>query len=214
MGEASELSGHGFHRTRSGRVVARLGAGERQLLAGLARQLIELVEPEQGPPADPLARMVGIDPDAVTPTDPALARLLPDGYGGQEPEASAEFRRFTERSLREGKATGARSVLASLERSGAKVVLSQDLAQAWLGTLNDLRLTLGTRLEMDEDPDVTDQRIEGLVARLQPGQADGHAAMIAREALAAYQAYDWLTFLQETLVRAVLGFGIDLDPDA
>ena len=45
---------------------------------------------------------IGIDPFAVTPDDPALHRLFPDAYADDE-DASAEFRRFTERSLRDGK---------------------------------------------------------------------------------------------------------------
>ena len=64
-------------------------------------------------------------------------------------------------------------MLASLERSGTKVVLATAQAQAWLGALNDLRLMLGTRLEIDEDPEVMQARID-LLDRLarsgEPGQ--------------------------------------------
>ncbi len=203
----------GFRRTRAGRIVARLQERERTALRGLLNDLIELVAPPDGEAdADPLARLVGIDPHARTPDDPALARLLPDGYGEEEPEAAADFRRFTERALREGKVAGARTVLESLERSGAKVVLSAGEAQAWLGTLNDLRLTLGIRLEVDEDPHVMDERISllgRLVVDWDPAATDSdeaaQRARAAMETLAAYQLYDWLTFLQGTLIEAITG---------
>ena len=208
---------HGFRRTATGRIVVRLDDGERRLLQSLVTQLIAAVAPEQEPAdADPLARLVGIEADAAPPTDPALARLFPDGYGEQDPEAAAEFRRFTERSLREGKVESARTMLASLASSGTKVVLATAQAQAWLGALNDLRLMLGTRLEIDEDPEVMQARID-LLDRLarssEPGQDPADAEAAAQE-LATLQVYDWLTFLQETLVRAVTGSVVQADPDA
>ena len=54
-----------------------------------------------------------IDPDAERPDDPALARLLPDAYADDD-EASAEFRRFTERTLRETKMRAPLSASAPL----------------------------------------------------------------------------------------------------
>ena len=96
---------HGFTRRRGGGVVLTLDEGEVQLLDHLLEQLVELLEPE-GPDAqtqlDPLAAMVGIGTATEAPDDPALARLLPDAYG-EDVEASAEFRRYTELSLRERK---------------------------------------------------------------------------------------------------------------
>ena len=72
---------------------------------------MELLEPE-GPDAhaqlDPLAAMVGIGTATEAPDDPALARLLPDAYG-EDADASAEFRRYTELSLREKKQAQARA---------------------------------------------------------------------------------------------------------
>ena len=181
---------HGFRRTRAGRVVIRLDSAERGLLRSLVEQLREMVQPADGPdaaPTDPLARLVGIDPAATTPTDPAMLRLFPDAYGDDEPEATAEFRRFTERSLREGKLANAELVLSSLEGAGERLTLSPQDVQPWLGALNDVRLTIGTRLGITED--IEDRRAFG-----------------ADEAeLVAYDLYDWLTFLQETLVRAVMG---------
>ena len=178
---------HGFRRTLTGRIVVRLDEVERDLLRSLLAQLVEFVAPaKRAADVDPLEQLVGIDPHAVTPADPALARLLPDGYGTDDPIWSAEFRRFTERPLREAKLANAATAVASLERAGDKMTLSTAEAQSWLASLNDLRLTLGTRL------DITDDRHE-----LYAAMSDDDAA--------AHHIYDWLSYLQETLVRAVMG---------
>lgn len=185
------MATHGFRRTIGGRIVLRTDEVERTILGDVVTQLAELVEPEHDPDEDPLARLVGIDPEAERPDDPALARLFPDAYADDD-EAAAEFRRFTERSLRDGKVANARTVLDTLARSGDKVTLSDAEAQSWLGTLNDLRLALGSRLGIEEDN-------HHVFAAL----PDAHPAA------AAYHLYDWLSYLQETLVRALIGFDVD-----
>ncbi len=129
--------------------------------------------------------MIGLTEDAELPSDPVLARLLPDAYR-DDPEASGEFRRYTEQGLREGKAAAARTVLATLPPKGGRVRLSRPEAQAWLRALNDVRLALGTRLEVTDDFDEQ-------VARMNPD--DPRAAYVG--------VYQWLAFLQETLVLAL-----------
>lgn len=176
----------GFQRSVTGRVVGRLDVVERGLLRSLAEQVIDLVTPETAIEDDPLAEMVGITPDAEEPADPALARLLPAGYDG-DPEAASEFRRFTDRSLRDLKIAHAHRVLDDLENSGDKVRLSSDGVDAWLGFLTDARLTLGVRLG------VTAESLDEL-SNLP--EDDPRTAM--------YFLYDWLTYLQETLVRSAL----------
>ena len=184
------MGGHGFRRTAQGRIVLRLDDDGKLLLVSLVRQIADLVRPDESPlgaSADPLAAMVGIDPFAHRPDDPALRRLFPDAYADDE-DAAAEFRRFTERSLRDTKLAHAHTVLETLERSGGKVVLADGEVQAWLGTLNDLRLTLASRIGLDED---------------------NHEAFydLPEEdpAYLLFHVYDWLTFLQETLVHALTG---------
>ena len=181
---------HGFRRSLQGRVVLRVDEEEKLLLAALVHQILELVTPDGPPPGrdvDPLAAMVGIDPHARRPDDPALRRLFPDAYADDE-DAAAEFRRFTERSLRDTKVAHANTVLETLRRSGTKVVLSDGDAQAWLGTLNDLRLTLASRIGLDEE---------------------NHEAFYdlpeEHPFFALFHLYDWFTFLQETLVHALSG---------
>ena len=179
---------HGFRRTARGRIILRADEVERSILTALVHQLVEFVAPDaDAADQDPLAAMVGIDPFAERPEDPALHRLFPDAYTDDE-EAAGEFRRFTERSLRDTKLANARTVLDTLERSGSKIVVSDGEAAAWLGTLNDLRLTLASRIGLDED---------------------NHEAFYALPesdpAFALFHIYDWFTFLQETLVHALTG---------
>ncbi|MBI1379085.1 MAG: DUF2017 family protein [Frankiales bacterium] len=189
---------HGFRRSLTGRVQLRADEVERSILLDLVGQLEEFVAPDDDwADADPLAQLVGIDPEAQRPDDPALARLFPDAYRDDD-DAAAEFRRFTERSLRDTKLAHARTVAGTLRRSGDKLVLTEAEAQSWLGTLNDLRLTLGSRLGVQED------------------NHDEFLALPEDHPLVAlYHVYDWLTYLQETLVHALTGLdpGLDDEPD-
>ncbi|GGS60152.1 hypothetical protein GCM10010156_18450 [Planobispora rosea] len=161
-------------------MIARFDAAEISVLRSLLSQILELVEP--GPTGDdPLERALGIGP-SEQPTDPVLARLFPSAY--EDHEQSAEFRRYTEATLREGKRADARTMLDSA--LPGEVELTQEQAQAWMRALNDVRLALGTRLEVDEEVH------------------DEIAAMAEDDPrYPAYVTYDWLTYLQDTLVRAL-----------
>jgi Domain of unknown function (DUF2017) len=158
------------------------------VLRGLFVQLQDLVSPpdDEVTESDPLARMVGIGTATQPPEDPVLARLFPDAYLGDD-EAASEFRRYTEHSLRERKQGDVALVLATLDDPGRERTLSEDEAAAWLGALNDLRLALGTRLEVTED-------VTGQLAEIGPD--DPRVAMWA--------VYHWVTELQETLVRCLM----------
>ena len=154
---------------------------ERQILVDLARQVAALVGPEDAVPSDPLAAMVGIGPQTQLPEDPALARLLPDAFT-DDPAAAAEFRRFTEVELRTRKAGDAETVIADVTGQ-QPIALDDDRARRWLGFLNDVRLVLGSRLDVTEDPvDLDDDD----------------------PLLPAYGLYGWLGLLQETLVESLV----------
>ena len=177
----------GFYVTDAGRLLIRLDDDERRMLISLAHQLIDFVQPAVSDPhADPLAALVGIDNNAELSEDPALARLLPDAYA-DDPEAARDFRRFTERSLREAKVANAHTVIETIERSGPKVSLVSGEAQSWLGFLNDSRLAIGTRAGIEEDN-------HDELARLPDDDPR----------LGLFYIYDWLTYLQETLVRSLM----------
>jgi Domain of unknown function (DUF2017) len=200
QGSLEELMA-GFRAT-SGGATARFGAAQATILRELVGQIAELINedrpgaagPEAGEPGwpdnapagpDDLAAMIGLTDNAKPPDDPVLARLLPDAYR-DDPEASGEFRRYTEQGLRSGKVAAARTVLATLPAGGGRVRLSGPEAQAWLRALNDVRLALGVRLEVTDD---FDDRVEEIAPD------DPRAAYV--------DVYHWLAFLQETLVRAL-----------
>ncbi len=148
-----------------------------------------------GPPApeapdprelDALAGFGGTEAPAGAPEDPALARLLPDAYT-DDPEAAGEFRKYTEQGLRSAKQDSARTVLATLPADGGRVKLSGDQAEAWLRALNDVRLTLGVRLDVTEE-------FEEQWAKLDPGDPRS----------AVFEIYAWLGSVQESLVEALM----------
>jgi hypothetical protein len=175
-----------FKSSRHG-PAARFAAGEVALLGALLGELLSLLESEHDAPADadPLTALTGLDDTAgpaVKPTDPALARLLPDAYA-DDPERAAEFRRYTESELRTGKQAAVRAVLDSLPPEGGRVVLTPELADAWLSALNDLRLTLGARLDVTEDSYAELERVD-------PASPRGRELTL----------FLWLGILQETLV--------------
>ena len=132
-----------------------------------------------------IEEMLGLSSSSRPPDDPILARLFPDGYSGDE-QASGEFRRYTERGLRSGKMAAAQTVLDTLPESGGRVDLSAEQAQAWLRSLNDIRLALGVQLDVTEDMQAMQER----------------AAQGGPQA-AGLWIYDWLSVLQESLVHAL-----------
>ncbi|MEU0627835.1 DUF2017 domain-containing protein [Streptomyces sp. NPDC005989] len=193
------MAGH-FEATPGGGAAVALDEVEIAILRSLAVQLLELIgpgdEPEEG--ADPLAALFAEGP-SEPPTDPALARLFPEAYGDGDSElraASAEFRRFTENDLRARKRTDALAVVRTLDAltiagdGGAVLELTGDECRNWLGALNDLRLTIGTRLEVsDQDEGEADS-----LYRLP--DSDPRKPMV--------MAYLWLGGLQETLVETLM----------
>ena len=177
-----------FSRRGAG-VVAKLDRVEAGVLTSVVGDLLELLGDEQDPgtPQDPLAALVGMPTGAVDkPADPALARLLPDAYGDDE-QAAADFRRYTQADLRAGKRANATVLLATLAPyvdRGGKVVLDRQQADAWLVCLNDLRLVLGTRLEVTEDTEL----------EVPPDHPQAQALLV----------YGWLGWLQESLLSCLV----------
>jgi Domain of unknown function (DUF2017) len=187
-----------FRRAARDRVAARFDGMEARLLRDLAYQIEELVADDTlageettagetaGLPDDSaLDDDLGLTEEAQPPDDPALARLLPDAYR-DDPAAANEFRRYTERDLRAGKADAAQTVLATLPEDGGRINLSTEEAHAWLRALNDIRLALAVRLGIAEEmPDDLDEMTPD----------DPRYAALA--------VYDWLTATQDSLVQAL-----------
>ncbi|MFJ5993561.1 DUF2017 domain-containing protein [Streptomyces sp. NPDC092370] len=197
-----------FEPLPGGGAAVALDDVEISIIRSLAVQLLELIGP--GPAedvsGDPLAELFAEGP-SEPPADPVLRRLFPDAYGDpdgapQAPEAeeqraySAEFRRYTENDLRAGKRDNALVVIRSLDalssasagEGGAVLKLSPAQSQQWLGALNDLRLAIGSRLEITDDEDTE------LLYRLPDD--DPRKPMV--------MAYLWLGGLQETLVGTLM----------
>jgi hypothetical protein len=127
----------------------RLTRPERVLLRSLPGQLRELMDAE----------------------DPAVARLFPPAYR-DDPDREAEYRRMVHDEL----VAGRRRALDVMESTVDADRLDVDQMAAWLGALNDLRLVLGTRLEVTEDSVEQD---------FPPGDP-------RRETLALYHYLGWL----------------------
>lgn len=198
-------------RRKGARFVARLDDLERDVVVGLLEQTYEFLAPEPseptGDPFEDLVSRLGMprlkdakdlknaegDDAAGALRDPAMDRLLPSAHR-DDPALSAEFRRLTEHGIREGKAANlATAITALLGADGDKVRLDQEQAQAMVVALTDVRLLLGERLGLrtDEDAEALQERLE----RASEEDPDLHLAA----------AYDFLTWLQETLIQALMG---------
>ncbi|MFC4497628.1 DUF2017 domain-containing protein [Streptomyces ovatisporus] len=203
------MAGH-FESTGDGGAAIALDEIEISILRSLAVQLLELIGPGEEPVdgEDPFAALLADGP-TEPPSDPALARLFPDAYGGgpeapaeseEERRAAAEFRRFTENELRARKREDGLAVVRGLDSltpdpsrerkgsAGAVLTLKPEESRQWLGALNDLRLAIGARLEVTDDDDGS-----GLYSL--PDE-DPRKPMV--------MAYLWLGGLQETLVETLL----------
>jgi hypothetical protein len=153
-------------RRRGEDVVARLDPAEAGILGLLLDQLEQLLAADEDDVAD----------------DPVLARLFPEGHRG-DPRLAADYRELTESALRSGKADDLATVRATLPVDGGEVRLDRDQAGTWLRTTNDLRLALGTRLDITEDSEPPDD--------------------VTDEASQQLAVYYWLTALQGSLVDAL-----------
>jgi hypothetical protein len=188
----------GFQRRRRGGVVATFTGFEADLLRSLASQLVELLRNERATPKeeDPLEQLMDFSGPTTEPDDPVLARLFPTAYPHDE-EAAAEFRRFTEGTLRDNKASAAVLLIETLEEAGlpealgeeeitVDVELDHELALTWMKSLTDVRLALGTRLGVEQDD-------EELWLAVPDDDPRAHV----------YDIYQWVGYLQETLVAAL-----------
>jgi hypothetical protein len=190
-----------FSYQRRGKQIAATFTGfEADLLRSLAAQLIELLHDESALPQqaiDPFEAMLDFSGPTTEPDDPVLARLFPTAYRDDE-DAAGEFRRFTEGTLREGKTAGASAIIAALEEAGLPPELEEDglmidveldraEAEVWMRSFTDLRLALATRLGIEEDDEDFWDQLDDEDPR---GQV--------------YGIYQWLGYLQETLVESLV----------
>jgi hypothetical protein len=115
-----------IQRTESGEIRLRLPAEEQALLRQVAAS----------------TRALLADGD-----DPALLRLFPPA--SDDPDLDQEYRELMRGQL----AAGRERALERLEATVDREALSPEEADLWLRALNDVRLVLGTRLDVTEDLD-------------------------------------------------------------
>ena len=145
---------HGIRRSGTGYEV-ELAPHERDALRQLCRDLME--------------ELTGADE-----RDTGLERLFPPA-SRDDAETAAEFERLARPGLEEGKLAALRQTASTADDER----LDDDGAQTWLRAINDLRLVLGTRIDVQED--------DSLFRLREPG----------------YRMYAWLTWLQSELLAAL-----------
>jgi hypothetical protein len=145
-------------RTRNGEFEVRLPSEERDVLRQVLPQL--------------KAALLG-DANA----DPGFKRLFPVAYA-DDPAHEAEYQALVGSELLATRVGQVDTVLETLDAS----VLSEDQLFAWMGAVNDLRLVLGTRLDVSEETEL--------------------AVDAAHPDAAAYALYGFLGWLLELLVDA------------
>jgi hypothetical protein len=173
-------------RRRGGLLVAQLSEREAGLLRGMVGQVRDMLgERVAAIPRDELAELTGITAGPTTPpADRVLARLLPD-FHREDATLSGGLRALHEPELLAVKDGVAAVVLDTCPARGGRVRLTEEQAQAWLSALNDVRLALGTVLEVTEDmPD-----------ELSPDDPRAPHLVV----------YHWLTWVQESLIQALAG---------
>jgi hypothetical protein len=135
-----------IEREADGGILLRLSHEERSLLVDLAVQLRSLL--------------------GSTPDDPSLRRLFPPAYEDDQDERA--YRELAGNELLEGRHEALELLASTAERER----LTAEEADAWLRALNDLRLVLGTRLDVQEDmlassPETPELALYGYLSWLQ-----------------------------------------------
>ena len=149
-------------RNRHGGYEVHLDPAERELLRSLGPQMRDMIQHS--------------DAD-----DAAVARLFPPAYRDEkDAERETEFRLLAGDELRSSHL----AALAVLEESADAERLDEEQLLAWMRAVNDVRLVLGTRLDVTEEGD---ERPTDL--------SDPRAP--------AFAVYDFLTWLQGEIVEAL-----------
>ena len=148
-------------RTRDGAFEIDIPADQRDVLRSLPGQLRELLV------------------DRGSADDAALRRLFPPA-DLDDAEHAAEYERLVHDDLLAQR----NAAIDTMERTVDADRLSEDELVGWLGAVNDLRLVLGTRLDVTEETTTDDFR-----------ESDPRAN--------AYALYVYLSYLEEQIVEAL-----------
>lgn len=139
-----------------------LSNDELHILINLVEQLLELLGERNFihhyQSDDPFAQLMAasfgnIQSPIEQPEDPVLRRLLPNAYA--DPESAAEFRKYTEGSLRTVKQKHLlylrEQLVFPVDHELPKADIAVTDPTQWLIAINDLRLALAVRLEINQD---------------------------------------------------------------
>jgi Domain of unknown function (DUF2017) len=115
--------------------------------------------------------------------DPVVERLFPRAYDRKKEEES--YRSLVGDELVAAKKANLRTAGDMLGQEGAaEAALSEDQAEAWLAVLTDLRLAIGTRLDVTE---------EKMSEDINPDDPEA----------AALSVLHWLGWVQGTILEAI-----------
>ncbi len=154
------MRGRPVKRTRSGHYEVHLSADERSLLRGLGSRMREVLSDDD---------------------DPVGRRLFPVAYPDDE-DRQTEYRLLAHGELLDSHL----AALTVLEETVDAERLDEEALSAWMRALNEVRLVLGTRLEVTEEGDE------------RPTHGDDPEAQ-------AFAIYDYLTWLQGEIIEALSG---------
>ena len=171
-----------------------LSNDELHILINLVEQLLELLGERNfihhyqsdDPFAQLMAASIGnLEARIEQPEDPVLNRLLPNAYA--DAESAAEFRKYTESSLRLVKQTHLmylrQQLVFPVDHELPKADIAVTDPTQWLIAINDLRLALAVRLAIKND---SFQEYEAMK------DADPQKPLFA--------VYFWLGGIQESLI--------------
>ncbi len=152
-------------RSRKGGFDLRIPADERELLRSVGPQLREvLVRDAAG---------------AQQGEDSAVARLFPVAYPDDE-DRQTEYRLLVHDEL----LSSHLGALAVLEETADADRLEEDQLLAWMRAINEVRLVLGTRLDVTEE-------------------GDERPSSPRDPRMSAFAVYDYLTYLQGEIIEVL-----------
>ncbi|WP_114855916.1 DUF2017 family protein [Brachybacterium sp. YJGR34] len=207
---------HAFRRREDGSLACRLDGEEKAIIAQVAQETADLIRADLGIEADagvlrraadsedPLRRLEAefAGRDAREPSDSAVKRLFP--AASEDTELAAEYRRLGQQHLAEGKLADLRRVMAVLDAAGpdhSEVVLDEEDALVVLRALNDVRIVLADRLDLQRDGDFdTVRMLQQIGERVEGAAVEDDEHVSADIVIAVYELLSWL---QESLLRAL-----------
>lgn len=150
---------------------------------GPDRYRISLPDPERELLQSLVPRLRDLLTTGLSSGDPSLVRLFPTAYPN-DPELDAGYHALVRDELLEKRLASIDVLEETLDAGRQGREIDGEQLEAWMRALNDLRLVLGTRLDVSEDDDVED---------IDPDDPDA----------AAWSIYHYLAMLLTFIVEAL-----------